>query len=109
MNGKQNDDLMDDGKASGVLGSALLVSLLEKAGDRWEKAVAIGFIHTAISPENKTETYLIRFEKDESFSIETIDPKQYRDGALIYFYDNEEDAIVQSTLREEPLINFDEI
>jgi hypothetical protein len=108
MSDKPNDS-MSDGKAIGILGTALLKVLEEKAGSRREKAEEMGFVHTIILPDDTEETYLIVYSKDDSFRIDPIDPKQYRDGSLLYFYENEEDSIVQSTLRDEPLLDFEEL
>ena len=99
---------MDKDKAIGILGTALYRFILEKGGTRVEKAKSVGLVHSTVIDATE-QTFLIHFDQNDSFIIEQIDSKKYHEGSIVYFYDNEEEAIVQATLRDEPLLDFEEI
>jgi hypothetical protein len=90
---------MPESKVIGILSAALLRALENQGGERFNNCDSVGFVHTTISPEDKTETWIVKFDpKTCAFGILPVETDKYPDGAILYYHGDMAETVTQAAL-----------
>ena len=97
---------MPDDKLISLLSSTLYGFFLTKAEGREKGCDAFGMVVNATRNTGEKESFIIRYEMDESsWGVIPVEVNKYPDNTMLYYHGEEADAVVQAALRGDEVVD----
>lgn len=104
-----SDEKLEIGEVISILSTALLHVIDIGSKGRIHKCTSIGFVHSTVSKDKGSiKTWLIKFNPETcAFSIDSIETDKFPEGTLLYWHEDNEDAVTQAALFSDDIVKDD--